>query len=165
MDEVLPDRAARRAAVITAARQRAGNDRSKAEEAELQRRAAIARQQENINYWGSPTQEHTLSHMISQTVIRVGQDYADQGSPLLIRFTSSANDPPHCIRFEFHRSGHQYEPLGEYRFVLDALGSSVTVRISISGCSFRKTQPIREVFADWVENLTDEVFEEALKVT
>ena len=35
MDEVLPDRAARRAAVIAAARQRAGNDRSKAEEAEL----------------------------------------------------------------------------------------------------------------------------------
>ena len=94
MDEVLPDRAARRAAVIAAARQRAGNDRSKAEEAELRRRAAVARRQENINYWGSPTQEHT--HMICQTVIRVGQDYADQGSPVLIRFTSSASDPPHC---------------------------------------------------------------------
>jgi len=164
MDEVLPDRAARRAAVIIAARQRAGNDRSKAEEAELQRRAAVARQQENIKYWGSPTQEHTLSHMICQTVIRVGEDYADQGSPLLIRFTSSANEPPHCIRFEFHRSGHQHVPLGEYRFILDALGSSVTVGISISGCSFRKPQPIREVFADWIENLTDEVFEEALKM-
>ena len=165
MDEVFPDRAARRAAVIAAARQRAGNDRNKAEEAELQRRAAVARRQENINYWGSPAQEHTLSHMICQTVIRVGQDYADQGSPLLIRFTSSANDPPYCVRFEFHRSGHQCEPLGEYRFILDALGSSVTVEISISGRSFRKTQPIREVFADWVENLTDEMFEEALKVT
>jgi hypothetical protein len=166
MDEVFPDRTARRAAVIAAARQRAGNDRSKAEEAELQRRAAVARRQENINYWGSPTQEHTLSHTICQTVTRVGQDYADQGSPLLVRFTSSANDPPpHCVRFEFHRSGHQSAPLGEYRFILDALRSSVTVGISISGCSIRKTQPIREVFADWIENLTDEAFEEALKVT
>ena len=165
MDEVLPDRAARRAAVIAAANQRAGNERSKAEAAELQRRTAVARRQENIDYWGSPTQEHTLSHMICQTVTRVGQDYADHGSPLLIRFTSSDNDPPYCVRFEFHRSGHQYVPLGEYRFILDALRSSVTVGISISGCSFRKTQPIREVFADWVENLTDEMFEEALKVT
>ena len=103
--------------------------------------------------------------MICQTVIRVGQDYADQGSLLLIRFTSSANDPPHCVRFEFHRSGHQGVALGEYRFILDALRSSVTVGTSISGCSIHKTQPMREVFADWVENLTDEVFEEALKVT
>jgi hypothetical protein len=164
MDEVFPDRAARRAAVITAARQRAGNDRSKAEEEELQRRAAVARRQENINRWGSPTQEHTLSHIIYQTVIRVGQDYADRGSPLLIRFTSSANDPPHCVRFEFHRSGHQHVPLGEYRFILDALRSSVTVAISITGYWSRKTQPIRDVFADWIENLTDEVFEEALKM-
>jgi hypothetical protein len=103
--------------------------------------------------------------MIRQTVSRVGQDYADQGSPLLIRVTSSADDPPHCVRFEFHRSGDEYVPLGEYRFTLDALRSSVTIGISISGCSFRKAQPIREVFADWVENLTDEMFEEALKVT
>ena len=72
---------------------------------------------------------------------------------------------PTVSEFEFHRSGHQCEPLGEYRFILDALGSSVTVGISISGRSFRKTQPIREVFADWVENLTDEMFEEALKMT
>ena len=63
MDEVLPDRAARRAAVIIAARQRAGNDRSKAEEAELQRRAAVARQQENIKYLGKPySRAHAVSY-------------------------------------------------------------------------------------------------------
>jgi hypothetical protein len=140
-----PDSQSRRAAAIKEFQDREVRAAQRQADEERQRREHAEHEQAALNTWRSTTVK-----TIVDAGTKVGNDFANQRSPLLLGYVPSVVK---SVTFEVHRSG-QLNRLASLIFNLDNRGL-VHAITDARGADLPGAVPVSEVTSDWVEQVAE----------
>jgi hypothetical protein len=141
------DSQSRRAAAIKAFQDREVQAAQRQADEDRQRRERAERQQAALNTW-----RFTTVKTIVDAVTKVGNDFANQRSPLLLIYVPSA---ARAVTFEVRRSG-QLNRLSSLVFELDDRGLVHAVT-DARGADLPAPVSVSEVTYDWAEQAAEQL--------